>query len=195
MPMMPMEPAKAVRTVRPFFRPQVVEAEGQGGAKGHLGLAQVAVLQRLFRGGGRIGVRVVDDLPVPQLDDAGGIPLGQLWVVGDHHHQPVLGHPFQKLHDLDAGLAVQGAGGLISEEDVRVVDQGPGNGHPLHLPAGHLAGALMELVSQPHLLQGLFCPLPPFPPGDAADGQRQFHVGQHRLVGDQVVALVYLPWA
>lgn len=133
--------------------------------------------------------------PVPQLDDAGGIPLGQLWVVGDHHHKPVLGHPFQKLHDLDAGLAVQGAGGLISEEDVRVVDQGPGNGHPLHLPAGHLAGALMELVSRPHLLQGLFCPLPPFPPGDAADGQRQFHVGQHRLVGDQVVALVYLPWA
>ena len=109
--------------------------------------------------------------------------------MGDHDHQPVLRHLLEEVHDLDAGGAVQGAGGLVGQQDIRVVHQGPGDGHALHLAAGHLIGLFVKLVPQAHPLQGPDGPLPPLGLADAGDGQGQLHVCQHSLVGDQVVAL------
>ena len=115
--------------------------------------------------------------------------MGQLRVVGDHDDEAVFGHFLQQLHDLDAGLAVQCAGGLVGQQDVRVVDEGAGDGHPLHLAAGHLGGVLVQLVAQTHFLQRLGGPAAALGTRYAGDGQCQLHVGQHGLVGDEVVAL------
>ena len=50
-------------------------------------------------------------------------------------------------------------------------------------------GALAQLAAQAHLFQGFLGPAAALPLGHAGEGQGQFHVLQHRLVGDQVVAL------
>lgn len=69
------------------------------------------------------------------------------------------------------------------------VHQRAGNGYALHLPAGHLAGVLVQLVAQPYLLQRSGGTAAALGLGYARDGQCQFHVAQHGLVGDQVIAL------
>ena len=59
----------------------------------------------------------------------------------------------------------------------------------MHLTAGHLAGMLVQLVSQTHLFQCLGGPAAALRTRNAGNGQCQLHVGEHRLVGDQVIAL------
>ena len=169
--------------------PEVVEAQGQSGQEGHGRPSDPPVDRRLCGVSGLEGVAVGGDAPVLQGDGAGGVCRGQLRIVGHHHHEAVAGDLLQELHHLDAGLAVQGAGGLVGQEHVRVVDQGAGDGDALHLPAGQLRGLLVDVLGQADLFQGLPGPPGAFAPGDAPDGQRQLHVGQDRLVGDQVVAL------
>ena len=62
---------------------------------------------------------------------------------------PVVGHDDQRaaaffllfaqeLEDLVAALAVEVSGGLVGEQDDRVLDQGAGDRHPLLLAAGEL---------------------------------------------------------
>ena len=135
------------------------------------------------------GAGIVGDSAVPQTDDAVGILLRQFGVVRDHDHEAVFCHILQQLHDLDARLAVQCAGGLVGQQDVRVVDEGAGDGHPLHLAAGHLGGVLVQLVAQTHFLQRLGGPAAALSARHARDGQGQFDVGEDGLVGDEVIAL------
>ena len=40
---------------------------------------------------------------------------------------------FEKCHDLDAGLGIQGSGGFIREKNGWIVHQRPGDGHALAL--------------------------------------------------------------
>ena len=185
----------------PLFGAQVLQGEAEGGEQGHgglfhplarhgLGPVRLPLPLGLLGGEGR---GVPGDPAVQNADDPGGVLLRQLGVVGDHDDEPVLGDLLQDFHDLDAGLAVQGAGGLVRQDDVRVVDQGPGDGHPLHLAAGHLAGLLFQLVPQPHPLQGLFGPAAALCLGHPGEGEGQLHVLQHGLVGDEVVALEHEP--
>ena len=173
-----------------LFGPEVVEAQGQRGPPRHGGVAHVLVNGRgKLSGVGLVGGGVGADDTILQVHDAGGVLLGQLRVVGDHDHQPVLCHLLEQLHDLDAGLAVQRAGGLVCQQDIRVVDQCTGNGNALHLAAGHFAGVLVQLIAQPHLLQRLGGAALALCARDAGNGQGQLHVGQNGLMRDQVVAL------
>ena len=109
--------------------------------------------------------------------------------MGDHDNQPVFGHLAQDLHNLETGFAVQRAGGLVRQQDFRIVDQCPGNRHPLHLAAAELIRLLFQLVPEADLLQRFHRPGTPLLPADAGEGQGQFHIGQHRLVRNQVIAL------
>ena len=129
--------------------------------------------------------------PVQQPDRAGRVFFRQVRVMGDHNHQLVPGDLPQDVHHLQAGFAVQRAGRFIRQQDIRVVHQCPGNCHPLHLAAAHLVGAFLQLVSQSDPLQHFRRAPPPFLPAHAGKRQRQFHVGQHCLVRNQVVALEY----
>ena len=136
-----------------------------------------------------IGIGIIDDLTVFDPHDTVGVFFRQLRVMGDHDHQPVIRHLLQQLHDLDTGLAVQGSGWFVRQQNIRVIDQRPSDRHSLHLSAGHLVRLFMQLVSKPHLFQRLRCPLPALRPGNTGNGQRQFHIGKNRLVGDQIIAL------
>ncbi len=107
----------------------------------------------------------------------------------DHDDELVFGDLLEDLHDLHGGLGVQRAGGLVGKEDVRVVDQGAGNGHALHLAAGHLIGLLVELIGEADLLQRLRGAAAALRGGDARECQRELDVGEHALVRDEVIGL------
>src|SRR4030042_3138084 len=72
---------------------------------------------------------------------------GDLLVVGDHDR----GQPspdvevLDQAHDGLARLPVQVARRLVGQEEMRVVDQGPGDGHPLLFSARKKAGVLGRL--------------------------------------------------
>jgi hypothetical protein len=73
--------------------------------------------------------------------------------MGGHDHDPArLGQRPQQLeHPLDLDV-VQVGGGLVGQDQRRVVGQGPGDGHPLLLAAGQVAGTVAEPVAQPDAL-------------------------------------------
>ena len=111
--------------------------------------------------------------------------------MGDNHHGHSLvrqlPHDLQHLSD---HLWVQGAGGLVKEDYVRVHGQGADNGNPLLLSAGDAARIDVRLVRQSDAFQqpagvllrlGLGLPLQ----GDGGKGD----VLHHRQVGKQVEVL------
>ena len=62
------------------------------------------------------------------------------------------GHAFlfvefpEEFQDFFTGLGVEVAGGLIREQDGGIIDEGPGNGHPLLLSAGELRGFVVQAI-------------------------------------------------
>ena len=81
-------------------------------------------------------------------------------------------------------------GRLVGEQDLRVVDQGPGHGHALHLPAGELARQMAAPLGQAQVGQQ---PLPVgLGPVLAVEGERQQHVFQHRQGRHQMEALEHV---
>ena len=124
-----------------------------------------------------------------QTDNAAGIAVGKLRVMGDHNDELVLGDLLENFHDLHGCVGVQRAGGLVGQKDIRVVHQSPGDGHALHLAAGHLVGLFVQLVAQTHLFQGLFGSRLPLRRSNAGESQGQLHVGKYGLVRDQVIGL------
>ena len=167
---------------------QVVEGQGQGGEEAHGGAARRLGLAAVL-GGGHEGVGVGDDGAVGELDDACGVLVGQLGVVRDHDDEAVAGDVAQQVHDLHARLGVEGAGGLVGEQDFGVVDEGARDGDALHLAARHLGGLLVDVFGKSHARQGVEGALAALGTRDARQGQGQFDVSQDALVGDQVVGL------
>ncbi len=88
------------------------------------------------------------------------------------------------------GAGVQCAGGLVGQDHRGVPRQGPGDGHPLLLAAGELAGQVLPLVRQAHPLQGLRWPARRRSSADDAGIQQgQLHILLHGQLGDQVILL------
>src|SRR5258708_1281968 len=76
--------------------------------------------------------------------------LGDGGVVGDQdQRQPALAPEFfEQVDDFVAGVLIEVAGGLVGQEHRGLLHQGPGDGNPLLLPAGHLAGKMPGPVSE-----------------------------------------------
>ena len=92
-------------------------------------LHQVAVVQN-----GHVGADLLDDLHVVGDDDHGNA-------------QPVV-DVLDQPQNVPGGLGVQGRGGLVAEEQLRVRGQGPGDGDALLLAAGELGGIGVCLTLQ-----------------------------------------------
>jgi hypothetical protein len=94
--------------------------------------------------------------------------------VGGDQRGDALGadHVPQQPHDLLAGLLIQLAGRLIGQQQARPDRQRAGDGHPLLLPAGQLAGPLPRVIRQADEGQHQRHPILPLPRGDAGDPQR-----------------------
>src|SRR5215471_16649958 len=104
------------------------------------------------RVGGRL-VQLAHHGPVGQEDDpvrVGGAPR-----VVRHHHDRLaeVGDrlPEEGQH-AGRGVGVEVAGGLVGEDEVRLVDQRPGTGDALRLTAGELTGTMRETVFDAQLL-------------------------------------------
>ena len=171
-----------------LLRHQVVGRQRQGRQEAHRGASRGFRLTSVF-GGGNERIGVGDDAAVGELDDAGRVLVGQFGVVRDHDDEAVAGHVAQQVHDLHARLGVEGAGGLVGQQDFGVVDEGARDGDALHLAARHLRGLLVDMVFQADPFQGVEGPLAALGARDARQGQGQLDVRQDALVRDQVVGL------
>ena len=85
-----------------------------------------------------------------------GHVTGKGHLVGDDHHGHVLGGKLaDDLQDLAGQLWVEGGGGLVEEQDLRLHGQRAGDGYALLLSAGELVGVRVLAVGKAHLLQKL----------------------------------------
>ena len=74
--------------------------------------------------------------------------------MGDYQHgQPALRQIAHDGQHLAHHFRVQGRGGFVKEQNFRVHCQRPGNGHPLLLPAGKLAGPGIAIGCHAYLVQ------------------------------------------
>src|SRR5262249_33002851 len=71
----------------------------------------------------------------------------------DHAAPSLLGEAAQQIKNLAAGGRVEVAGGLIAQYRFRLQHQSAGDGHALHLAAGHLLRMMLGAMSQTHALQ------------------------------------------
>ena len=90
---------------------------------------------------------------------------------------------------MPSGLGVQRAGRLVGHDNGRVGGDGPGDGYPLLLAAGHLAGLVGGAVKHGHPLQGRLAALVALIDADALVDKRQLHVLPGGEGGNEVVAL------
>ena len=86
-------------------------------------------------------------------------------IVGNEQHGklPLLLQPIQKLQNLGLDGHIQGGGGFVTDQHLRVRRQGDGDDHPLAHTAGKLMGILVKTphrVHNTHLLQQLQCLFP-----------------------------------
>ena len=90
-----------------------------------------------------------------------------------------------------AGTRVQVARGFIGEEHRRTVDQRPGDGHPLLLPAGKLGRLVIHPISQPHQTEHDLGPEPGLPLGKILGrvGKGHGHVFQSAGTGQEIKTL------
>ena len=78
------------------------------------------------------------------------------------------------------GSGVQGAGGLVGQDQGGIANQGPGHRHPLLLAARQLTGPVVDPVGQTHLLERLDRPAPALGPVHAGVDQGQLDVAPGR---------------
>ena len=78
-----------------------------------------------------------------------------------------------------SSLGVEVPGGLVGQQQQRVVGQRAGNRHPLLLAAGELVGHPLAERAQANLVQQVLCPLACTCPPLACVEQRQGHVVEH----------------
>ena len=140
-------------------------------------------------GGGLEGVGVGRDDAVREVHDAICVLLRKFRVVRNHDDQTIVGDLGEQVHDLNARFGIERAGGLVCQQDLGVVDKRAGDGDALHLTAGKLAGALVDVVAEADLLQRLDGTLLALLRGDAGKRQGELDVGEYALMGDEVVAL------
>src|SRR5437588_2265832 len=135
-------------------------------------------------------VLVAYDLAPVDGHDPAPHHVHDLAVVGRHEHCRAAGVDLQQqLDDLPRGGRVQVAGGLVGEEDQRVMDQRPGDRHPLLLAARELVGTLGLLALQADDAQHLLDLGTQVAKGALCDPEREGHVLEDGQVGEQLEVL------
>ena len=101
---------------------------------------------------------VLLDLAVVDEDDAVGHLAGEAHFVGDHQHGDAgVGQLLHQFQNLTHHFGVEGAGGLVEQDHVRIHGKGTGNGNTLLLAAGKALGVGIGLVGQTHAGQQFVC--------------------------------------
>ena len=111
--------------------------------------------------------------------------------MGDQNNRPVVVVELpQQSHNGFPGAAVEVAGGFIGQDKCWIVDQRPGDGHPLPLPAGQFGWFMVDPFCQTHPRQRLLTLGAGSACRDAAAvKQGQQHVFQSGQAGQQIKCL------
>ena len=115
---------------------------------------------------------------------------GHLLVVGHQYHG--MAHGVQLLedgHHLLTTAAIQSTGGLVRQDHLAAVHQGPGNTHPLLLTTGELSRPMALAIGQSQPGQQGTGPLRPRLLVQTGIDGRDLHIGQGIQMGQQMVAL------
>ena len=109
-------------------------------------------------------------------------------IVGDDHDRHTLlpAGVLKQPQDRLAGDIIQGAGGLITEQQFGILCQGTGNGDPLLFTARELGREIAQPVAESHMPEHFISG-----EGIAADLGSQFHIFQGSEVLNQVIELEY----
>ena len=130
---------------------------------------------------------LLDQLPLQQqghlVAHSQGLPLVVGHQNGGGGELPVEGED-QLPHVLPQVL-VQGGEGLVQQQQGRLRRQGPGQGHPLLLPAGEGVDPPPATARQLDPLQQGLRPLQPLPPVHSPHLQGEGHILRRRHVGEQ----------
>ena len=128
-------------------------------------------------------------MTVLHLHNCVGIVTDDRVVTDDNHAYAPVGKLSENPQYLARGLRVEGAGGLIGEQDAVPTRNGSGDTDPLTLTARHLSRASVSKLPNPHPIQPGF----PFSIGiisrPAPGTKRKSHIlrgSQHR---DEIVVL------
>ena len=134
---------------------------------------------------------VLLDLAVVDEDDAVGHLAGEAHFVGDHQHGDAgVGQLLHQFQNLAHHFGVEGAGGLVEQDHVRIHGKGTGNGNALLLAAGQALGVDIGLVGQTHTGQQLVGALGNgFLVLQLEQAGGQFQVLLHGQVGEKVKVL------
>ena len=83
-------------------------------------------------------------------------------VVGNHHDGFVVipGQGVKEVEDRPSGFPIKVTGGFIGYEETWVVDDGPGNSHPLFLSSRKLGRTMVNPVRETYEVKGCFHPFP-----------------------------------
>ena len=97
-----------------------------------------------------IGVSGLEASILDMEDSIGDIEHAM--VVGDHQDGAAVGagEPLEQFDHVATGLAVEGRGRFVGENEAGAGDQRPGDCHPLPLSSRELGGVVMEAFSEPH---------------------------------------------
>ena len=97
-------------------------------------------------------------------------------------------HEAKNALDLDV---IEVGGGLVGQQQRRIVDEGTGDRHALLLPSGQLGGAMMGSLVKPDAGQQFVGPRLGRPPGCARQPHRNDDIATGTEAGDQVEGLEY----
>jgi hypothetical protein len=95
----------------------------------------------------------------------------------------------EQADDLVPGVLVQVPGRLVGQQDLGLLDQGAGDGHPLLLAAGQFARQVLRPVAEPDAVQGGSDPFVPLRVVHGERDQRGLDVLVRAERGDQVEGL------
>src|SRR2546425_7634710 len=102
---------------------------------------------------GLYGEVVAPEPAVAEGEAATGVG-GDVELVGDEHDgQPAAVEALQERQHFHARARVEVAGGLVGQDDGRIVDERPRDGHALLLAARELARMMGLAIGEPHRLQ------------------------------------------
>ena len=119
-----------------------------------------AVFQLIIKRGVPFILLIADHPSVSDADDAVGIEFRDILFVSDQQHQTISGQFLDQIHDFKRIAAVQISGGLVGDNNLRILDDGPGDGYSLALSAGQRARIFVSLRIDPYGFQAVMHPFP-----------------------------------
>ena len=107
----------------------------------------------------------------------------------DHDDELLLRDFADEVHNLHRSRRIQRSCRLVGKQNFRLVDERARNRDALALPARKLIRLFVVLPGEPHAVQSALGALYAFRLSKSGNGEREFDVPEHGLVGNEVIAL------